>query len=563
MTTPIPSQTAATAPTLGAQAVVEGLLGAGINCGFGIPSIHNIAIYEGLRQARQFHHWVVRHEQAAGFAADGFYRASGRIAALFASTGPGNLFTLVPLLESLQTNTPVLLIGTNIASPLQTRQGGGLHETPQQIDIIRPLTRFACRVTSADEIPQAFADAVSVLRGPAPGPAFIEIAHDLLAGPLSADVAQPEPRPSEVPASAPENIAKAAALVAQSRRPVLLIGAGIHDAVAEIRTLAEFLGAPVVTTTTGKGNFPADHPLAFGCISRLGPVQELFEQSDLLISLGARLIEFDTGRFSLKLPQTHLQIVDSPEYAGTRFPASLLLSGQVGAIAKELATQQKQSRASWFDIAKASAREQTRLQALNSDAYRAIQLLRGALDRHDVVANDQSILNYWASGFFPVLEPRSFLYPAGSGTLGYGLPAAIGAAFALQQDGSRHRVVCISGDGGFQYTLHELATLKQHDLPVKILLVNDQAYGVIGFLQRSTFGQTYEVDLKNPDFCAVAQAYGISATRATSLAELSEKISSWLETPGPALLEWRTQLQAPWEIGAIIRPAGISTKEQK
>lgn len=562
MTTPIPSQTAATAPKLGAQAVVEGLLHAGINCGFGIPSIHNIAIYEGLRQARQFHHWVVRHEQAAGFAADGFYRASGRIAAVFASTGPGNLFTLVPLLESLQTNTPVLLIGTNIASALQTKQGGGLHETPHQIDIIRPLTRFARRVTSADEIPAAIGDAASVLRSPAPGPAFIEIAHDLLAAPLSPDVAQIEPRPSQILASAPEELSKAAALVAQSRRPVLLIGAGIYDAVAEIRTLAESLGAPVVTTTTGKGNFPADHPLAFGCISRLGAVQELFEQSDLLISLGARLIDFDTGRFTLRLPQTHLQIVDSPDYPGTRFPASLLLSGNVGSMAKALADQQ-QPRSSWFDIAGVSAQEHARLQSLDSDAYRAIQLLRGALDRHDIVANDQSILNYWASAFFPVLEPRTFLYPAGSGTLGYGLPAAIGAAFAMRQSGSRSKVICISGDGGFQYTLHELATLKQHDLPVKILLVNDQAYGVIGFLQRSTFGQTYEVDLKNPDFCAVAQAYGISASRATSFAELSQKLSSWLETPGPALLEWRTQLQAPWEVGAIIRPANVSLKEQK
>lgn len=561
---PTQSQTAVVAPKLGAQAVVEGLLRAGINCGFGIPSIHNIAIYEGLRQARQFHHWVVRHEQAAGFAADGFYRASGRIAAIFASTGPGNLFTLVPLLESLQTNTPVLLIGTNIASALQTKQGGGLHEIPQQIDIIRPLTRFARRATSADEIPQAFADAARVLHGPAPGPAFIEIAHDLLASPLSADVAQPESPPSQVPASSPEELSKAATLVTQSRRPVLLIGAGIHDAVVEVRKLAEALAAPVVTTTTGKGNFPADHPLAFGCISRLGPVQELLEQSDLLISLGARLIEFDTGRFTLKLPQTHLQIVDSREYPSTRFAPSLLLTGNVGSIAKELtSTAQQQPRAGWFDVPSVSAREHARLQALDSDAYRAIELLRSALDRHDVVANDQSILNYWASAFFPVHEPRTFLYPAGSGTLGYGLPAAIGAALASRQDGSRRRVICISGDGGFQYTLHELATLKQHDLPVKILLVNDQAYGVIGFLQRSTFGQTYEVDLKNPDFCALAQAYGISAQRATSFAELREKISPWLETPGPALLEWRTQLQAPWEIGAIVRPAGAPMKERK
>jgi acetolactate synthase-1/2/3 large subunit len=550
----------ATAPKLGAQSVVEGLLRAGINCGFGIPSIHNIAIYEGLRQTPQFHHWVVRHEQAAGFAADGFYRSSGRIAAVFASTGPGNLFTLVPLLESLQTNTPVLLIGTNIASGLQAKQGGGLHETPQQIDILRPLTRFARRVTSADEIPQAFADAATMLRGPAPGPAFIEIAHDLLAASVSTDVPQSkeaEPRASDFT----HDLTAAAKLVTQSRRPVLLVGSGIHGAFTEIRQLAEQLGAPVVTTTTGKGNFPADHPLAFGCMSRLGAVQELLEESDLLISVGARLSEFDTGRFGLKFPPTHIQIVDSPDYPGTRFPASVLVAGDIAATATALAEPAGKPRPAWFATADLKAREHARLDDLNSDAHRAIQLLRSALERHDVVANDQSILNYWASAFFPVLEPRTFLYPAGSGTLGYGLPAAIGAALAARQAGSRHRIICIAGDGGFQYTLHELATLKQYDLPVKVLLVNDEAYGVIGFLQRSVFGQTHEVNLKNPDFCALAEAYGISATRASSFAELSHKLAAWLDAPGPALLEWRTTLQAPWEIGAIPRPANTATKE--
>jgi thiamine pyrophosphate-dependent acetolactate synthase large subunit-like protein len=296
-------------------------------------------------------------------------------------------------------------------------------------------------------------------------------------------------------------------------------------------------------------------------MSRLGAVQELLEQSDLLISVGARLTEFDTGRFSLKFPPTHIRIVDSPAYPGTRFPASLTLAGDIATITASLAPSGDEPRPCWFDIAAAAAREESRLEALNSDAYRAIRLLRRALDRHDVVVNDQSILNYWASAFFPVFEPRTFLYPAGSGTLGYGLPAAIGSALAARQQGSNHRIICVAGDGGFQYTLPELATLKQYDLPVKVLLVNDEAYGVIGFLQRSVFGQTHEVNLKNPDFRALAESYGISATRATSLAELSHTVPAWLDAPGPALLEWRTTLQAPWEVGAIPRPANTTTKE--
>src|SRR5262245_25175979 len=149
-------------PTTAAQAAVEALLRCGITCGFGIPSIHNIGFYDALRQAPNFHHCVVRHEQAAGFAADGFARSSGRVAAVFASTGPGNLFTVVPLLESLQTGTPVLVMGTNIASPLLAKTGGALHETPQQTDIFKPLTRFVRRVTSPDEIPEAIVAAAEM-----------------------------------------------------------------------------------------------------------------------------------------------------------------------------------------------------------------------------------------------------------------------------------------------------------------------------------------------------------------------------------------------------------------
>jgi acetolactate synthase-1/2/3 large subunit len=140
------------------------------------------------------------------------------------------------------------------------------------------------------------------------------------------------------------------------------------------------------------------------------------------------------------------------------------------------------------------------------------------------------------------------------------LPAAIGAACAAQQAGKERRVICMAGDGGFQYTQHELATLAQYGLPVKILLVNDEAYGVIAFLQRSMFGQTHEIALKNPDFCRVAEAYGIRAESVPSLERLRQRLPDWLNAPGPALLEWRTELKAPWEAGAIPRPTNISQK---
>jgi 5-guanidino-2-oxopentanoate decarboxylase len=545
----------------GAQAVVASLVRLGITAGFGIPSIHNIAVYEALRQTPEFHHWVVRHEQAAGYAADGFYRRSGQIAAIFASTGPGNLFTLVPLLESLQNNIPVLLIGTNIASSMLGKTGGALHETPDQLEIVRPLTRFARRVVSPDTLISTIAEAVAVLRGPLPGPAFIEIPHDLFHAPVSMNADIPGVSPQNayshpaLPASEIESVRRK---ITGTRTPVILIGGGLRRGGPAVRQFAELLQCPVFTTTSGKGMFPGDHPLSLGCISRLGAVQEVFEQSDLLISFGARLTEFDTGRFGLQLPPEHIQVIEDARYAGDRIPSTRIV-GEIAAIAQAFA-EGAATRSPWCYIGAIKSKEAERLEALGQDSYAALNLIRAAMHHNDVLVNDQSILNYWASAFFPVLEPGTFLYPSGSGTLGYALPAAIGAACAVKSSGEARKIVCIAGDGGFQYTQHELATLAQYDLPVKILLVNDDSYGVIAFLQRSMFGQTHEVALKNPDFCRVAEAYGIRAERITSLVALEQRMPDWLSSPGPALLEWHTQLKAPWEVGAIPRPAGIVQK---
>jgi 5-guanidino-2-oxopentanoate decarboxylase len=543
----------------GAQAVVASLIRHGITAGFGIPSIHNIAIYEALRQTAEFHHWVVRHEQAAGYAADGFYRRSGQVAVIFASTGPGNLFTLVPLLESFQNNIPVLLIGTNIASSMLGKTGGALHETPDQLEIIRPLTRFARRVTGPDALIETIAEAVAVLRGSLPGPAFIEIPHDFFLATVSSGFSEAAPENTKsVPVIPAPEIEGARQRIAASRKPAILLGAGIHQSGAAVRHFAELLQCPVFTTTSGKGMFPGDHSLSLGCISRLGAVQEVLQESDLLISFGARLTEFDTGRFGLQLPPHHIQVVEDARYPGDRIPSTRIV-GEIAALALAFADGAT-TRSPWCDIAAIKAKEVERLESLGQDSYAALKLVRAAMHRDDVLVNDQSILNYWASAFFPVLEPGTFLYPSGSGTLGYGLPAAIGAACAVRHSGEARKIVCIAGDGGFQYTQHELATLAQYDLPVKILLVNDESYGVIGFLQRSMFGQTHEVALKNPDFCRVAEAYGIRAERITSLAALQQRIPDWLSSPGPALLEWHTQLKAPWEVGAIPRPVGIAQK---
>ena len=174
-----------------------------------------------------------------------------------------------------------------------------------------------------------------------------------------------------------------------------------------------------------------------GCISRLGAVQDVFLESDLLISFGARLTEFDTGRFGLRLPPQHIQVVEDARYAGDRIPSTRVV-GDIAAMAQSL-SQGVSHRAAWCNLAEIKSRESERLEALAQESYTALKLLRSAMHRNDVLANDQSILNYWASAFMPVLEPGTFLYPLGSGTLGYGLPAAIGAACAMRQAGDTRK----------------------------------------------------------------------------------------------------------------------------
>jgi thiamine pyrophosphate-dependent acetolactate synthase large subunit-like protein len=391
-----------------------------------------------------------------------------------------------------------------------------------------------------------------------PGPAFIEIPHDLFHAPVNVKFPEAESSAERAPISSNKDSQNAGRHIAESRKPTILLGAGARSAVTVVREFAELLQCPVFTTTSGKGIFPGDHPLSMGCISRLGAVQDVFADSDLLISFGARFAEFDTGRFALQLPSQHIQVVADARYAGDRIPSTLVV-GDIAAMAQSF-SQGISRRTGWCNLTEIKTRESERLEALAQESYAALKLLCSSLHRNDVLVNDQSILNYWASAFMPVLEPGTFLYPIGSGTLGYGLPAAIGAACAMRQAGDPRKIICIAGDGGFQYTQHELATLAQYGLPVKILLVNDESYGVIAFLQRSMFGQTHEIALKNPDFCRVAEAYGIAASRATSFAELQQQMPAWLNSPGPALLEWRAQLKAPWETGAIPRPTGIAPK---
>ena len=305
---------------------------------------------------------------------------------------------------------------------------------------------------------ETISEAAAVLRGPLPGPAFIEIPHDFFHATVSAALPEYEvPAKVTLPAStiAEINAATLKLPIPVSRRCFLvLVWAKL---LAALVNWPSAFNVPFLPLQAGRECFPRIMLSRWDVFPASAQCRMFCSKSDLLISFGARLTEFDTGRFGLKLPPQHIQVVEDAAYPGDRIPSARVV-GDISAIARALA-QNVPTRTPWCDIAEIKAREAKHLEALGQESYAALKLLRASMHRNDVLANDQSILNYWASAFFPVFEPGTFLYPSGSGTLGYGLPAAIGAACAVKKAGENRRVVCIAGDGGFQYTQHELATL--------------------------------------------------------------------------------------------------------
>jgi acetolactate synthase I/II/III large subunit len=517
----------------GGRLVAETLETLDAEVAFGVPGIHALAIWDGLRTS-SMRTIGFRTELNAGFAADGFARTSGRPAVLLLSTGPGALLSLASLMEAATSHVPVVAIASQIPRELIGEGRGYLHELPDQLASFAPVVKWAKRAETDREVPEFLAEAWRQALAPPSGPVFLEIPVDVLRSDTDtpADVGAGQGPPAPVAGAGP--VGEAAELLDRADRPVIWAGGGVlrSGAWEELAELAQRLDAPVATTYMGKGAFPADHPLAVGSACDEPAFTELLETADVVLAVGTELGAETTSQYELDLSGTLIQVDAAAERFGKTYPA-LALPGDARAVLAELLPRIGTRRGAGSErAARARERIEARLDEEDRTLERSLlRTIRAAVPDDAVTAWDMTILAYWAAAHYPVTKPRTFQYPLGSGTLGYAWPAALGASLA----GPSSPTLAVVGDGGFLYGIQELATARQYGLCTIVLVVDDGGYGILREYQRDSFGETTSVDLHEPDFVAVAQAFGVAAER-TDVDGLGSALERAFGADGPALI---------------------------
>jgi thiamine pyrophosphate-dependent acetolactate synthase large subunit-like protein len=533
----------------GGEWVVAALEAEGVRHVFGIPGVHNLAIYDALLRQDRIAHILARHEQGAGFMADGYARASGRPGVVVVTTGPGATNALTPLVESQAGSQPVLLVMSDIPSALIGQDLGALHEVPNQIDCFRPVCRWADALRDGAEIPGAVQGAFHLFRTGRPGPVALSIPTDVLNAPatarLTAAGAGRRP-PCDVGL-----IEEASRYLARAERPLIVAGGGAiaADATGELRALAERLQAPVVTSVMGRGAIPESDPLWQGVLPNRRATQEALEAADVVLSVGCRFSHRSTKGLLLNLAfrpdQALLQLDLDPRTIGRMHVPALGIVGDardgLAGILGALPAGAPTARWDWAALRRARDARHPRYTTVIDGLLRA---LREAVPADGIFVGDQTCLNYWMEWHLPILAPRTFLYPIGSATLGYGVPAAIGAKVA-QPD---RPVVVVVGDGGLLFTGAELATAVKYRLPIVFVVMNDQDYGAIRYLQTRLYGRTGEHALAGPDVLALARAFGVEAYQASTPEALRSTLEKALALGGPALVEVPIAIEPPWEL---------------
>jgi acetolactate synthase-1/2/3 large subunit len=514
----------------GGHLVAETLEALGADVCVGVPGVHALAVWEGLRTT-EIRTVGFRTELNAGFAADGYARASGRPAPLLLSTGPGALISLAALMEAARAHVPVVAVASQIPSELIGAGRGYLHELQNQLASFAPVVKWAARAESAEAVPELLANAWRTALAPPAGPVFVEIPVDHLTGVTDVPVGDLATEPPTPPLP---DVGEAVRLLAVTERPVVWAGGGVlrSGAWEELAELARRLDAPVATTYMGKGAFPEDDPLSAGCACDEGAFRDLVEGADVLLCVGTELGAETTQQYGLSLGGRLVHIDAAPERIGATYPAL----GVVGDAKPVLAALLEYVEARSSEGSERAAAVRRRIEAGLAEQERELErdlleTIRAVLPREAVHAWDMTILAYWAAAHFPALAPRSFLYPLGSGTLGYAWPAALGAALALPGTPA----LAVAGDGGVLYGLQELAVARRHGLDAVLLVVDDGGYGILREYQHDSFGETIAVDFAGPDFVALARAYDVPAERAAPEA-LGEALARALERGGPAVV---------------------------
>jgi acetolactate synthase-1/2/3 large subunit len=528
----------------GGDAIVRSLVEHGVDTVFAIPGVQTYALFDALARTPEIRVIAPRHEQACAYMAFGYARSTGRTGVYSVVPGPGVLNSGAALCTAYGASTPVVCLTAEIPSGYIGRGKGHLHELPDQLATLRTLTKWAARIDRPAEAPGLVAEAFAQAVSGRSRPVALEMPWDALDAEQAVTLEPPRPLPA---AAAPDGaaIAAAADLLAGASRPMIMIGSGAAGAAAEVAELAELLQAPVVPFRSGRGIVPDDSYLGFTCASGY----RLWPRTDLLLGIGTRL-ELQWFRWEAARHATPLVNVDVDAEQVERLAPDVAVVADAALSAGAL-TEALRSRGH----APASRREE--LEAARAETARAIRkvlpyiehldAIRRVLPRDGFLVEEICQAGFTSYFGFPVYEPRTFVTGGHQGTLGFGFPTALGVKAAHPE----RAVVAIAGDGGFQFGLQELATAAQYDLALVTVLFDNGAYGNVLRDQRTLFdGRVLGAELRNPDFEALAAAYGVATARASTPDELAAAVERALDAGVPALvvvpIEPGTEV-SPWE----------------
>jgi thiamine pyrophosphate-dependent acetolactate synthase large subunit-like protein len=525
--------------TTGAHALVSALEAHGVEMVFGIPGQHALGVWDALADS-SIRTVVVRHEQAAAFAAQGYARTSGRVGVCLTSTGPGAFNTFAGMGEADASSVRVLHVTTQV--PSDPGERGWMHETSGQSAAFAAVTRHHACPRSPAALAASVDEALTAI-AMRPGPAMIEAHTDVLAAP--ADGAQATATRISLPAPDPAAVLRVARLLDGARAPMILAGGGARLAADRVVALAEALDSPVVTSFNGKGVMPSGHPLHAGSSCEEQAVQALVRNADVCLALGTRFSEECTCHWAVPFPEALVQVDLDAARLGRNYPVTEGIVGDVGGFCGALLASRPPAgvRDGAADVRAALSGRSAEVAA---QGFRLEPELLGVLDRElpasAIVVSDMTILGYWAVLYLDARRPGGFVYPM-SGALGSGMPTALGVVAANPSD----PVLVVCGDGGFLMAGHELVTAEQNGLHHVTLLVNDASYGVLKGYQMRASGRTTGVELRSPDFGKLAEGYGVGYRRVTGPDELAGALRwAFSELPrGSAVVELAAELVAP------------------
>ena len=484
----------------------------GVEVIFGIPGVHTVELYRGLPNTK-LRHITPRHEQGAGFMADGYARVSGRPGVCFIITGPGMTNIATAMAQAYADSIPMLVISAVNALGQIGSGEGWLHELQDQRQLVKQVSAFSHTVMTPAELPKVVARAFAVFAGGRPRPVHIELPLDIITA--AADKLPPIRAvvPPSPPAASPAALQKAADWLNNAKAPVLLLGGGAQDAGPFVRSLAEKLDAPTVMSVNGRGLLPPGHPLAVPCSPSMPPTMKLIESADVILAIGTEFGSTDYDWFEqggAKFNGKCIRIdIDAQQIVRSRQPDLPIIADASEAAA---ALAPLLSAAKRDGAARASATRDAVIGDL-SRVYRAslhlMETVRDSLP--DVVIVGDSAQPVYAGVIsYPSAAPRSWFCSAtGYGTLGYALPAAIGAQLAAPD----RPVVCLIGDGGLQFTIQELASAREAETPVIVLLWNNNGYGEIKTYMVSRQIHPIGVDIFTPDFQMIGKGFGCEVVK--------------------------------------------------